>query len=132
MKVWMGKPEMALEIETDWIIGSPIVVRGVHNAPFRNTGNVLEFAPSTRLAYTHMSSFSRLADEPASYTTLEFVLAPANGATSLTLRASGFPTVTIYKHLQFYWAGTLEVLKQHVERSIAPPASVDPGGLGET
>jgi len=40
----------------------------------------------------------------------------ANDGTSLKLRGSGFPTASIFKHLKFYWGGTLEILKQHVER----------------
>lgn len=116
MKAWMGEPEMALQIDVDWVIGSPIVVRGVHHASFKNTGMVLAFEPETCLAYTHLSSLSRLPDKPSSYTTLEFRTATANDATSLKLRASGFPTASIFKHLEFYWRGTLEILKRHVER----------------
>lgn len=116
MKAWMGEPEMMLGIDTDWVIGSPIVVRGVHYGSFKNTGLVLAFEPRTRLAYTHLSSLSRLPDEPSSYTTLEFRVTEATHATSLKLRATGFPTASIFKHLDFYWGGTLEVLKRHVER----------------
>jgi hypothetical protein len=32
------------------------------------------------------------------------------------LTLSDFPTHTIYKHLDFYWRTTLEILKQFVER----------------
>lgn len=120
MKAWMGEPEMALEIDADWAIGSPIVVRGVHHASFKNTGMVLALEPPTRLAYTHLSSLSRLPDEPSSYTTLEFRMTPVDDATSLKLRASGFPTASIFKHLEFYWGGTLEVLRRHVERQRLP------------
>lgn len=116
MKAWMGEPEMALEIDTDWVIGSPIVVRGFLHAPFKCTGMVLAFEPTTCLAYTQLSSLSRLPDKPSSYTTLEFRMALVDDATSLKLRASGFPTASIFKHLEFYWGGTLEVLKRHVER----------------
>jgi hypothetical protein len=116
MKTWMGEPEMAVQIDVDWVIGSPIVVKGVHHVPFKNTGTVLAFEPETCLAYTHLSSLSRLPDEPSSYTILEFRLATVNDATSLELRASGFPTASIFKHLEFYWGGTLEILKRHVER----------------
>lgn len=115
MKAWMGEPEMALEIETNWIIGSPIVVRGFHHVAFENAGIVLEFKPPARLAYTHLSSLSKLPDEPASHVTFEFLLTSAGSATWLKLTASDFPTVSIFKHLQFYWGTTLEILKRHVE-----------------
>jgi uncharacterized protein YndB with AHSA1/START domain len=116
MKVWMGEPEMQIGIETDWKVGRPMVVSGFHHLHFRNTGVVLAFKPMERLSYTHLNSLSRLPDEPANYTTLTFSLTPQGDATSLTLMAAGFPTVSIFKHLQFYWTGTLGVFKQFVER----------------
>jgi len=115
MKAWMGEPEMEIEIETDWKVGGPIVVSGIHHLRFRNVGVVLEFKPMERFSYTHLSSLSRLPDEPGNFTTLTFILAPQGDATSLTLMVSGFPTVSIFKHLQLYWGGTLGVLKQFVE-----------------
>lgn len=115
MKAWMGEPEMALEIETNWVVGAPIVVRGFHHVSFKNAGRVLEFNPPGRLAYTHLSSLSRLPDEPASYVTFEFLLTSTGSATFLKLRARDFPTSSIFKHLRFYWGTTLEILKRHVE-----------------
>jgi uncharacterized protein YndB with AHSA1/START domain len=116
MKEWMGEPEMKIEVETDWEVGGPIVVRGFHHARFKNTGVVLELEAPKRLRYTHLSSLSRLPDKPESYTTFEFRLDPVGDFTSLTLVVTGFPTETIFKHLQFYWSGTLEILKQHAEQ----------------
>ena len=117
MKEWMGGPEMEIEIDTDWDVGGPIAVSGLlRHARVRNTGVVLEFKPPASLSYTHLSSLSRLPDEPESYTTLSFTLQPLDDRTSLTLVATGFPTVTILKHLQLYWRGTLGILKQHTEQ----------------
>lgn len=117
MKAWMGDPEMEIGIETDWKVGCPIVVSGFHHSRFRNVGVVLEFKPMDRLSYTHVSSLSRLPAEPENFTTLTFSLLAQGEATLLTLMATGFPTVSIFKHLQFYWAGTLGILKQFAERS---------------
>lgn len=130
MKQWMGDPEMAVEVETDWIVGKPIVVRGFHHVRFKNSGVVLEFNPTTRLAYTHLSSLSRLPDEPGSYTTLEFNLSSTGDATSLGFVATGFPTDSIYKHLRFYWGGTLQILKQSVERRLSQRAQGERAGIG--
>jgi uncharacterized protein YndB with AHSA1/START domain len=118
MPAWMGEPEMALEIDVEWAVGSSIVMSGVHHAPFRNTGTILAFEPPTRLAYTHLSSLSQLPDAPSNYTTLEFRMTAVGEGTSLTLTASDSPTRSIFKHLEFYWAGTLEALKRHVERRL--------------
>ena len=116
MKVWMGEPEMDLGVETDWKIGSPMVVSGIHHERFQNTGVVMEFKEMERLSYTHLSSLSRLPEEARNFTTLAFSLAPQGDATSLTLTVTGFPTVGIFKHLQLYWTGTLSILKRFAER----------------
>ena len=113
---WMGDPEMAVELETEWIVGGPVVVRGFHHVPFENTGKVLAFEPGRRLVYTHLSSLSRLPDEPASYTTLAFALSPVTDGSSLLLVASGFPTGAVFRHLKFYWGGALACLRRQVER----------------
>lgn len=111
MPQWMGEPEMALTVTTDWTPGGPIVIAGFHHVAFRNTGTVLAFEPSTRLAYTHLSSLSRLADEPAHHSRFEFRLQPRGAATALTMNGRNFATESIYRHLEFYWAGTLALLK---------------------
>lgn len=116
MKSWMGEPEMALEVETNWIVGQPIVIRGFHHVSFKNTGNVVAFEPTERLAYTHLSSLSRLPDKPENHTTLEFLLNAEGNVTSLAFHAFRFPSASIFKHLEFYWRGTLEILRQHVEQ----------------
>lgn len=82
---------------------------------------VLQFEAPKRFSYTHRSSLSRLPDTPGSYTTFEFSLAQVADATSLTLVMTGFPTVTIFKHLQFYRRVTLGILKQRAEQGRATP-----------
>jgi len=112
---WRGEPEMDIEVETTWEVGSPVTVRAFHIVRQEMTGMVLEAEPPHRLVYTHRSSVSRLPDGPSSYTTLDFRLAPAGERTTLTLVATGFPTRTIYKHIEFYWRETLGCLKRHAE-----------------
>ncbi|HET6783727.1 MAG TPA: SRPBCC domain-containing protein [Pseudoxanthomonas sp.] len=117
MKAWMGEPELEIEVDTDWSVGGPIAIRGHHHVRFENRGVVLEFAPRARLSYTHLSSLSRLsADEHANYATLEFSLTPMDDATSLTLAITGFPTESIFRHMDLYWRSTLEVLRLHAEQ----------------
>jgi uncharacterized protein YndB with AHSA1/START domain len=116
MARWMGEHDLEIRVETDWTIGGPIVVHGFHHVRFQNIGKVVAFKPMERLIYTHLSSLSRLPDVPANHTTLDFHLDSLGSATSLALVASGFPTDSIFKHLQFYWGGTLACLKRHVEQ----------------
>ena len=116
MAQWMAEPEMRFEIDADWTVGSAIEMRGVHHVAFRNAGTVLRVEPEHALAYTHLSSLSRLPDVPENHAEIEFVLAPAGEVTSVTLTLRRFPTESIARHLDFYWRGTLGVLKQFVER----------------
>ena len=117
MKQWMGEPEMAVHIETSWTVGSPIVVRGFHHAQFENSGIVLRFEPTEVLRYNQLSSLSRLPDKPENYSIYEFRLEPVGEGTALTVTLSRFPTSAIFKHLEFYWRGTINILKKFVERS---------------
>jgi uncharacterized protein YndB with AHSA1/START domain len=117
MRQWMGEPEMHLEIDTDWTVGGPLVVRGFHHVRFEGRGTVRTFEPGQALEYTQLSSVSRLPDVPESYSVIGFALAPEGDGTSLTLTLRDFPTHTIYKHLDFYWRTTLQILKQFVERN---------------
>lgn len=106
-----------VEIVTDWRTGSPIRISGTSNrVAFENYGTIVLADEEKTLQYTHLSSLSRLPDVPASYSTLSFSLADEGAGTALTLRITGFPTESIYKHLAFYWNVTLELLKQFVER----------------
>jgi len=118
MRQWMGEPEMQLEVDAAWTVGGPLVVRGSHHGRFENRGTVRAFEPERALEYTQLSSVSRLPDVAASYSVIGFALAPEGAGTSLTLTLRDFPTHTIYKHLDFYWRTTLEILKQFVERTV--------------
>ncbi len=115
MKQWMAEPEMKLEIQTDWNVGNPIIIKGFHHAPFENKGIVLEFEPHKLLSYTHVSSLSRLSDVPEHYTTITFWLKELENKTELTLELENFADEIIYKHLVFYWGNTLGILKEKVE-----------------
>lgn len=115
MSQWMGEPETNVQVSTDWEIGSPIYIRGFHHISFENKGLVLAYDTEKRLSYTHLSSLSRLADRPENYSTLEFILAPVDGVTRLTLNITNFPTDTIRKHLEFYWNTTISIIKENAE-----------------
>jgi uncharacterized protein YndB with AHSA1/START domain len=115
MSQWMGDVEMALQVRTNWQLNSPILISGFHHTQFEIKGIVLKFQEPQILSYTHLSSQSMLADEPEHYTKLEFILNAENDHTVLTVNLENFPTTSIKNHLEFYWRGTLPVIKQLVE-----------------
>lgn len=118
IRQWVGEPEMGIEIITDWKVGNPIVIKGFHHIKFENKGTVLHVEPNKVLQYNYLSSLSRLPDKPENYSIVEFRLAPAplENQTSLTLTLSNFPTETIFKHLDFYWKTTVEIIKKVIEK----------------
>jgi uncharacterized protein YndB with AHSA1/START domain len=114
MKKWMSETE--INIITDWKVGNPIVMNGnLHRINFENKGTVLQFEREKILKYSHLSSLSRLPDEPRNYSIIEFSLTPIENGTDLTVTLSNFPTEAIDKHLVFYWNVTLEILKRMIE-----------------
>lgn len=115
MSDWMGGGDFSVEVDTTWQEGSAIVIRGAHHVRFENRGVVLAYRPCEALSFTHLSSLSRLPDRPSSYTKLSFELEGAGNRTVLRFVATGFPTASIYKHLHFYWMGTLDAFRRYVE-----------------
>jgi len=114
MKEWMSETE--LNVITDWKVGNSILISGnLHGTSFENTGAVLQFTPEKMLQYSHLSSLSRLSDQPSNYSVLEFKLTSVEDRTILAFTLSNFPTEAIYKHSVFYWNGTLEILKSFIE-----------------
>lgn len=116
MKQWMAVPEMELEVITNWNVGGPILTKAFHHEHFENEGTVLQFEPFRVLRYTHLSSISRLPNLPENYTHFEFRLEPVDEHTALTVTLRGFPTESIYKHLDFYWRVTVGILKDFIEQ----------------
>ncbi|ASS47176.1 MAG: ATPase [Candidatus Fluviicola riflensis] len=115
MKQWIGEPEMNIEIVTDWEVGKEIIIRGFHHADFENKGIVLQFEPNKLLQYSHLSSLSRLPDVDENYSVITFRLFSDKEQTALTVSVEYFPTESIYKHLDFYWKTTVEILKRMIE-----------------
>lgn len=115
MRKWMGDSAMSIEVETTWMIGGPIVIRGIHHDRFENRGVVLSVEPLKELSYTHLSSLSGLPADPQNYTVLTFMLEAVDRNTAVNFVATRFPTMEIYKHLHFYWSVTLTAFKQAIE-----------------
>lgn len=115
----MGDEEMGISVITDWKVGSPILIKGFHHTSFENRGSVLVFKAPGTLSYTHLSSLSRLPDDMENHAVLTFQLKQTDQYTQLTLQLENFATESIYRHLNFYWNGTLGRLKHCIETSLS-------------
>ena len=111
IRQWMS--DDPLEIHCDWRTGGMILIRGeMHGHAFENKGNVLAFEPDRLLRYTYLSSLSKLPDRPQNYSIIKFSLTEENARTTLVLTQRNFITLTNYKHFDFYWNVTLQLIKQ--------------------
>ncbi len=114
MKPWMSETE--IDIITTWQVGSPMIIRGkLSRIAFENNGVVLQFETDKILQYSHLSSLSKIPNEPQNYSIVEFRLISIEDQTELTVTVSNFPTEVIYKHLAFYWNITPGILKKQIE-----------------
>ena len=115
IKQWMIDAE--LQVITDWQTGSSIIFKGsLHWINFENKGTILQFEPEKAFQYNYWSTLSDLPDVPENYTMVGFTLNPTKTETTLVLSLSNFPNEVIYKHLDFYWTVTLDILKKLCER----------------
>lgn len=125
IKRWMLDTE--LEVISDQQVGRPIVFRGeLNGSRFENHGTILAFVPETVFEYDYWSTLSKskVPDRPENYTTVRFELEAIGAGTRLIILLRGFADESIYRHVKFYWNGTLIVLKRFCEerRGIQSPS----------
>lgn len=71
-------------------------------------------APRVWSALTRLDLVSRWMGDP------HIPVEIATEATHLELLITGFPTEAIFKHLEFYWRGTVGILKSFIENTEGP------------
>lgn len=119
MKQWML--DTRLEVVSDRRVGGPITFTGELNGHrFENHGTIQAFEPARTFEYDYWSSLSRgkIPDRPENTTKVRFELEEAGSGTKLTVILSGFPDESIYRHVKFYWNGTLHVVKRFCEERL--------------
>ena len=115
MKQWMSDYE--LNIRSEWKVGSQIQITGhLHGIPFENKGVILQLDPEKTFEYTFWTTLSEQADKPENYSYIKFILLADQTNTTLILNQSNFKTETVFKHWEFYWNATLEIIKQLSEK----------------
>ena len=119
MQKWMGDEEMGINIISDWKIGGSFVIKGFHHVQFENKGTILQWEPENVFQFEYLSSMSNLEDIPENYTRISFRLASKGEQTELAVEVENFPTIEIYKHLEFYWNGTLQIIQLQIESNEA-------------
>lgn len=103
-------------VETDWQVGSPISWTGEYDGKsFTDKGEILQADAPERLRMTHYSAMSGLPDEPESYHTLDYRLAPTDAGSRLTLDQDGNDSEEQADQFAATWQTMLDQVKEYVE-----------------
>lgn len=117
---WMS--DEPLELDTTWIVGDPIVLRGVLHGRlrFRNSGRIQAFQPESVLEYTHWSSLSRrvLPDAPENHVVIRLELQETAVGTAVELTLHQLASYAVYGHINYYWEIALAALKRQCESGL--------------
>ncbi|WP_296445747.1 SRPBCC domain-containing protein [Rhodoferax sp. UBA5149] len=74
------------DVETDWMIGSPIRMKGEFKGkPYEDKGEVIAVIPQQLLSFSHWSALSGQADVPENYHVVSFQLGAQGTSTKVTL-----------------------------------------------
>lgn len=114
IKVWMSESE--LKITSDWVVGSILVFESNVNGKHEYKGVILQMEPEKVFRYSSWSKISRLSDEPENYSVIEFTLTAHENQTQLSLKHSNLIAKAAVEHADFYWNGTLDIIRQLSEK----------------
>lgn len=104
------------EVVTDWVVGRPIIWRGVwEGKPYEDKGEIVAFEPGRLLVTTHFSPLTGQPDAPENYHTLTWTLEPRGTRTVLTLSQDHNPSPQEAAHSQGMWDTLLDSVKEITE-----------------
>jgi uncharacterized protein YndB with AHSA1/START domain len=110
------------DVSSDWKVGSPIRFSGSWKGkPYEDKGIIQTFDRDQRLAFTHWSPLSGMADVPENYHIVSFDLRPVSGGTEVVLTQTNQNdaeplTPENRRDYDKNWTMVLEGLKKVVEK----------------
>jgi uncharacterized protein YndB with AHSA1/START domain len=117
------------DVSTDWTVGSPIRFRGnFKGKAYEDKGEIQTFDIGRRLAFTHWSPLSGIADKPENYHVVSFDLEPKNEGTQVVLTQTNLndaEPLTAENRAEYAknWTMVLDGLKKTVEGAARPETS---------
>ncbi len=101
--------------ETEWKVGSPIRFWGEYEGQkYEDKGEVLEYDPNKKLAFSYLSSWNNLPDEPDNYLYVSYEVKEVPQGTELSITQSNYDEEKA-KHSQQNWGTVIDGLKKIVE-----------------
>ncbi len=103
------------DLLTNWKPGSQLIWRGEYEGQvYEDKGEVLEFHPNERLAFSYLSSWSGKEDLPENYLLVTYSLRAIPEGTELTITQSNYDAEKA-AHSAENWNQVIDGLKQIVE-----------------
>ncbi len=107
-------------VTTTWEVGAPITWDGEFDGRgYQDRGEVLTYEEPRVLSVTHYSPLSGQPDEPASYHTVVWSLAPSDDGTRLELTQDGCDSEQQASQFSQNWQAMLDGLRASVEQGRA-------------
>ena len=104
------------DVQTDWIVGSPIVFKGDwEGQQYEDKGTILQLEKYRRLVYEYWSSMSNKEDKPENYSNISYLLTPKDGGTLLEVTQDNVESEAAREHSESNWNSVLNDLKDLVE-----------------
>ncbi len=122
-KVWdaLTKAEMVkqyffgTELITDWKVGKEIIFQGEwEGKKYKDRGEVLEYVPYKKLAYSYLSNWSGMEDNPENYLWICYEVNSNGNFTDLTISQSNYDEERA-KHSEGNWASLMNEMKKLIE-----------------
>lgn len=122
-KVWdaLTNPEIikqylfGTELITTWKVGEDILFQGEwEGQKYKDKGEVLEYFPNQKLAYSYLSNWANMEDKPENYLWVSYEVRPVANGTELTISQTNYDAERA-KHSEENWASLIDELKKIVE-----------------
>ncbi|GAB4406955.1 MAG: SRPBCC family protein [Bacteroidia bacterium] len=99
------------ELVTTWEVGSTIVFRGEwEGQPYEDKGTVLAYTHNQSLAFSYLSNWSNLPDEPDNYLHITYTVEAVGGGTRLTITQTNYDEARAAHSLE-NWTSVVESMK---------------------
>lgn len=112
--LWMSEAE--LKIISAWVVGGSLIFESHVNGKHKYKGVILQMEPEKVFRYSSWSNISRVPDVPENYSVIEFSLTSLQNQTELSLTHSNLIAKAAVEHADFYWNGTLQIIRQLSEK----------------
>ncbi|MEO6283857.1 MAG: SRPBCC domain-containing protein [Dyadobacter sp.] len=104
------------EVDSDWVLGSPITFRGVwEGRPYEDKGNIIEIIPERVLGFTFWSPLSGTDDFEDNYAHVTYHISEYDDETTLTITQDNLETDEDVVKAEENWINVMKNIKKILE-----------------